>query len=33
MDEIKGKIPAVFAVTPALLPQSGVPSSQLLRLL
>ncbi len=33
MDEIKSKIPEVFAVTPALLPQSGVPGSQLLRLL
>ncbi|WP_282114081.1 M56 family metallopeptidase [Pseudoalteromonas arctica] len=33
MDEIKSKIPEVFAVTPALLPQSGIPGSQLLRLL
>ena len=33
MDEIKSKIPEAFAVTPALLPQSGLPGSQLLRLL
>jgi len=30
MNEIKSKIPDVFAVTPALLPQTGVPGSQLL---
>ncbi|MDO6546260.1 M56 family metallopeptidase [Pseudoalteromonas carrageenovora] len=33
MNEIKSKIPDVFAVTPALLPQTGVPGSQLLRML
>ena len=33
MNEIKSKIPDVFAVTPALLPQTGIPDSQLLRML
>lgn len=33
MNEISSKIPEVFAVTPALLPQTGIPGSQLLRML
>jgi len=33
MNEISSKIPEVFAVTPALLPQAGIPGSQLLRML
>ncbi|WP_372762553.1 M56 family metallopeptidase [Pseudoalteromonas sp.] len=33
MDELKSKIPEVFAVSPALLPRMGIPDSQLLSLL